>query len=348
MLVGSRLRCYNIVNKQKDGDDMSLSVLRKMSADLHLVYQKKSAIMYGDFGGYFFAVQDKAAVRQYLISTWVKPAASDSVLPDAFLASYCGQRNHIAGYYYGQNTLTLAIKASGSSKNICAMIYDALSAISGFLSQNRYVACCADCGCETGTSLCLINDIALNVCDSCYQVRTANLSSLREQEKSKPAKIPLGVLGAILGALIGAVLWVVIYHFGYIAGIAGFVMSFLALKFYGKFSGKVDLPGTIIAAAIAFLMVFAAQYFAMGLEMYLALSEYYVITLPEALQAVFPFMQQEPELARAFAADLIVGYILTAAASIPSIVSYYRIQSRQFRATRLAPTSSIGQPAKVE
>ena len=318
---------------------MSLAVLRKMSADLHLVYDQKSAMMYGNFGGYFFAVQDKSPVRQYLISTWVKPTVPGRTTPDVFLASYSSQKKFTAGFYYGQNTLTLGIKASGSSKNMCAMIYDALSAISGFLSQNGYVGCCADCGCESGTSLCLINDIALNVCDSCYNTRTANLTSLREQEKAKPAKIPLGILGAILGAVIGAVLWVVIYHFGYIAGIAGFVMSFLALKFYGKFSGKIDLPGTIIATAIAFVMVFVAQYFAMGLELYLVLSEYYIITFPEALQAVFPFMQQEPEIATAFVTDLVVGYLLTAAASIPSIITYYRTQSRQFKAIRLAPTS---------
>ena len=319
---------------------MSLAVLKKMSADLHLVYDQKSAMMYGNFGGFFFSVQDKAAIRQYVISTWIKPTQPGVMTPDVFLGSYASQKNYCANYFYGQNTMTLGIKATGSSKNMCAMIYDALSAMAGFLSQNGYINCCADCGTELGTSLCLINDVALNVCDSCYQTRTANLNSLKEQEKAKSSNIPLGILGAILGALIGSVLWIVIYHLGYIAGIAGFVMSFLALKLYGKFSGKIDLPGTIIATVIAFIMVFVAQYLATGLEVYLVFKEYYYITFFEAQQAVFPLMQQEPEIARAFIADLVVGYLLTAAASIPSIISYYRIQSRQFKAMKIAPTSA--------
>lgn len=334
-----------LLTNQKDGDNMSLAVLRKMSADLHLTYHQASAMMYGTFGGYFFSVQDRTANRQYLITTWVKPAHTENaVLPDAFLANYSNGKKYIAGFFYGQNTLTLSIRAGGSSKNMCAMIYDALTAISGFLSQNGYVNCCADCGCETGTSLCLINDIALNLCDSCYQTRTSNLNSLKEQERAKPAKIPLGILGAILGSLIGAVLWVIIYHLGYIAGIAGFVMAFLALKLYGKFSGKIDLTGTIIATVIAFIMVFAAQYLAMGVEVFTVFREYYSINFIDALQAVFPLMQQEPEIATAFITDLVVGYILTAVASIPSIISIYRVQSRQFKASRLAPTSAPSHP----
>ncbi len=142
-------------------------------------------------------------------------------------------------------------------------------------------------------------------------------------EMPKPAKenILLGTAGAFAGALAGAVLYYIIYQFGFIAGIAGLVAVLLANFCYQKLSGAgFSMKGLIISVVLAFIAIFAAEWFAAANEIYKAYSEYLgsAYSFSDALSAM-PVLLKDSDFAFAFAKELIIAWGLGIVASFAAV-----------------------------
>jgi hypothetical protein len=116
----------------------------------------------------------------------------------------------------------------------------------------------------------------------------------------------------------------VIYQLGIIAGISGLVIFVLANFGYGLFAGtgkKATLGGLISAILAMLVMIFAAEYFCMSYEIFLAFKEMgNQLTIFEAIQLTPEFLK-ESEVSSAFAGDLAFAYIFGFIASISNIVN---------------------------
>lgn len=134
----------------------------------------------------------------------------------------------------------------------------------------------------------------------------------------KPVNMVTGIVGAFLGVLIGVVLWVIIYQMGYIAGLAGFVMMICAFKGFELLGGKMNIPG----AVICIVMVLVAVYFAHNISIAISvMTEVDGYTFGTAYRFIPTFRNMSSEFDSAYIHDLVLGYVLTLVAIVPSIKS---------------------------
>lgn len=132
----------------------------------------------------------------------------------------------------------------------------------------------------------------------------------------KPVNMVAGIVGAFLGVLIGVVLWVVVYQMGYIAGIAGFVMMICAFKGFELLGGRINIPGSVICI----VMVLAAVYFAHNISIAVSvMQEVDGYSFGSAYRYIPAFRKMSREFNSAYLHDLVIGYLLTLAAIVPSI-----------------------------
>lgn len=148
------------------------------------------------------------------------------------------------------------------------------------------------------------------------------------QEPVKQVNLPLGIVGALIGSLIGVAVWVLIYKLGFIAGITGFVMSVCCFKGYELLGGRMDKKGVWIALIIAIVMLAAAEMISLGLEIYDVYSEYYVMSIFDAMQMIPSFLT-EGEIVVSIIKDLAFGYAFMAAASFSYIKAVHQEVSSQ-------------------
>ncbi len=87
------------------------------------------------------------------------------------------------------------------------------------------------------------------------------------QNPERESNVLLGLLGAVGGSLVGVLAWVLIGQIGFIAGIAGFLMLKFALSGYAKLSGRLDKKGAVLCLLIAALMIVAANFLDIGLQL---------------------------------------------------------------------------------
>lgn len=132
----------------------------------------------------------------------------------------------------------------------------------------------------------------------------------------KPVNIVTGIVGAFLGILIGVVLWVIVYQLGYIAGIAGFVMMICAFKGFELLGGRINIPG----AVICIIMVLVAVYFAHNISIaFSVMTEVEGYSFSMAYRYIPALRKVSSEFNSAYFHDLIIGYVLTVIAIVPSI-----------------------------
>lgn len=132
----------------------------------------------------------------------------------------------------------------------------------------------------------------------------------------KPVNMVTGFVGAFLGVLIGVVLWVIVYQMGYIAGIAGFVMMICAFKGFELLGGGMNIPGAVICV----ILVLAAVYFAHNISIAISvMQEVDGYSFGSAYRYIPAFRKMSREFDSAYIHDLVIGYLLTLVAIVPSI-----------------------------
>lgn len=133
----------------------------------------------------------------------------------------------------------------------------------------------------------------------------------------------LGIFGAIIGALMGSVLWIVLGQVGFIAGIAGYAIVFCSIKGYKLLGRHVSKRGIVIGVIFSMFMILVAEYVSTGIAIYQAYSEYYYITIIDAMKSVPDFLK-ESDIRNELLKNLAVGYGLAIWASFSYVKGLWR------------------------
>ncbi len=75
------------------------------------------------------------------------------------------------------------------------------------------------------------------------------------EETKREGNIIAGLVGAFLLSIGGGLVCFLFYQIGYISSVSGFVAVVLACKGYEWFSKKESVPGVIVSAVIAILVL---------------------------------------------------------------------------------------------
>ena len=122
-----------------------------------------------------------------------------------------------------------------------------------------------------------------------------------------------GTVGAFLFALVGGVVWFLLYQLGVLAAISGIVAVICAIRGYSFFSKKESLKGIVISVIMSIIVILIAWYACLSMDIYTVYQEWYAegevdftLTFFESAKAA-PLFLAEPEIARAYFRDLIIG-----------------------------------------
>lgn len=134
----------------------------------------------------------------------------------------------------------------------------------------------------------------------------------------KKENVFAGIVGALLFSFVGGALWVILYQFGYLAGISGLVGVVCAIKGYKIFAKKESLKGIVISIIVSVIVMVAACYVCLSLDIYNSFKELYesgeadfTITFGEAFKNAHMFLE-DSEIAGAYIKDLCIGLALCA------------------------------------
>lgn len=309
---------------------MPKNYLSNFAAQNGLSWDAKRGAAYGMLQEYRITALYLAS-KQYLVNMNVHVEEPERV---AELAAYL---NGLLSTYpalnhanYQNNTITISVKSEGAQD--VDTLSRLLQEIAGHCRYNNYANCCKQCGSTESLSIYGVGGQCETLCSDCFDKYAAGLAQASAQKKDNPVA---GVAGALLGSLIGVVLWVAVYQIGFIAGIVGFVMAVCCIGGYQKFSGKLTKTGLILSIVIAIVMLFAAEYISVGIEIYTVFKEYDVsFTIISGLRAVPTFLG-ESEILSAMLKDLAIGYVLMAISSVGYIRNVFRKTSNEQEAVRL-------------
>ncbi|MEY8428374.1 hypothetical protein AALA00_11785 [Lachnospiraceae bacterium 46-15] len=135
------------------------------------------------------------------------------------------------------------------------------------------------------------------------------------QVQERSVNMVTGTVGAFVGVLIGVVLWILVYQMGFIAGIAGFVMMICAFKGFELLGGRVNMAGAVICV----VLVLVAVYFAHNIAIAISVMQELETSFSSAYQSLSTLRDEFEEFNSAYLHDLLLGYVLTLVAIVPSI-----------------------------
>lgn len=273
----------------------------------------RQQIAYGNVGNYKYIAEFMPQQNQFSITTSV--VASNKDADDVnFMDSIDKERFPFVNWIrYEDHILTINVK----NKHLeTENIYEFLQAMSNCLLTNGYVEGCADCKEEKPLHIYTINGNIHLLCQDCFSKQASASQHL------EPVHFPLGVVGSLIGSLIGVAVWVILYKLGYVAGITGFIMAVCCFKGFEILGKRLDKKGIWTALIIAIVMLAVAEYISLGLEIHSVFSDYYTISIFDAIRSVPEFLS-EKEVMAGVIKDLGFGYAFMAFASFSYVRMVY-------------------------
>lgn len=294
----------------------------------NLTVDEKNNLAYGLFNGYFIVIhQDPTATARHTVQMWVRPGRIDPAPSiNEFLTKCIEKHQYLQTATYNGAKINAEFQGLGFKwgKNYVPCLDAFLQEIIAYCKNNELLPSCESCSTQDELSLYQIDEAEHVFCPSCYSNMSEQFRHETVQRKKEGnGNMIGGIVGALLGALIGVILWVLVYQLGYICAIIGAVMVICALKGYELLGGKINKTGIIICCLISILMVAVAEQMCLGIEIYQAYKDYYEITFFDAFRSVPSFLT-EPEILRAAAMDLIMGYLLMAFGAWGTIRQAYK------------------------
>lgn len=170
---------------------------------------------------------------------------------------------------------------------------------------------------------------------------------------AQPGQLPdenkvAGTVGAFLFALVGGLAFYLLYQVGKLAAISGIIGVSCALVGYRLFAKRESRYGAVIAVVMAALVIVLAWYLCLSKDVYEACQEWYVsgdieeeIDFLTAVRNAWRFLE-EPDIARGYLTDLIIGLLLCVAGWIGTFVK----SSKQAKTRQAAAGQPMVQPAQ--
>ena len=284
----------------------------------------KKSIAYGKYRGYDVCIFYDIDTNRYNILVPIKQNGQiDDIIIKSFLSEKQSNNKKILYAAYENYAIKMQIGITKIKQDKSDALQGAIDDIIKFLETHNLQTCCELCGEEIETQIFLINDKPSYACKSCQSNIKNEIAQAQENVMSKKGNILTGIVGGIIGSLIGVALWVIIYSLGYLASIAGLAIAICTIKGYEMLGGKINKLGILITFIITIIMVYVAQYLALGVEIYQVFKNDVPITILDALKSVPDFLL-ENEVRRSFYSDLSIGYLLTLVGSISTFKHTYK------------------------
>ena len=317
------------------------SPIRKIAEQLGLSVDEKKWFAFGRRNGYSLIIRQDNYQRQFILSLGVKPGAVEpSEAVGSFLTGLRQKNKWIPVALYEGYSLKIHIRMAATVGKMVRTVAEIADEVVGYLNSNGYVNCCQLCGEEMGVSSFAVNGTGMELCGHCETQVSNQVSHQVIEHQEKKVNYLHGAVGALLGSLVGVVLWVLIYQAGYIAAIAGLVMAVCAIKGFEKFGGKIDKLGIVLTMVITVIMLFVAHALCLSIEIYKVFGEMVEISIFDAIQAMPAFLG-ESDVASAFFGELVIGYLMLFAASIPTLIRIYQQKVPQAKIERLSQASDM-------
>ena len=294
---------------------------KRLAGTFGLTVNAQNGVFFGTVGGYSVAVAENTSQQKYYITFPARPSqGAPDQAPGDFLHSFAAGRKDLAGVAAQEYSLHIAVQMRGYKK-VAETFHAVFQAVTGYLTENRFVSCCSHCGETQETGLYVYGNTCRTLCPDCAVKAEAAYQEAEARQAQEKSSLPLGLLGAFLGSLIGAAVWVAVYQLGYIAGAIGLLLVFCAMTGYRKLGGCLDKKGVIATVILSVVMVFVSLYLCYGVALYRGMDKAYNIF--ECLLAVPAFLSSSG-LTGSFAAELFTGYGFMAVASVGMIAQAFR------------------------
>lgn len=251
---------------------MANFILKNLATNCRLTYvDEPEPATYGVFNNFGLVVKYLASEHQYMLLVSAKPTSDNSVNNMiASLNQFASERKSTINYSsYLDMVVTVSVR---ENKNTLPASQEAIEATTYYCNQFGFVPACKYCGNQTDLGFFAIGGTVDTMCVPCFNKRQAEVSNQAMAESNKQFNLPMGVLGAVIGAFLGALVWVLTYQLGFLLFITGAVIVFLSCMLLKKMGGKFTTGGLIIALAVSLVMVFAAEYIACGVSIFINLS----------------------------------------------------------------------------
>lgn len=158
-------------------------------------------------------------------------------------------------------------------------------------------------------------------------------------------KVMSGILGAILFSLAGGILYVILYQFGILSAICGYLTFILAELGYKKLSKTKDtysVKALIISIILLFVVIFAAEYICLSIDIFKVYSEYYEITFLDAFLSAPAFLT-DSEVLKAVLSDLGFSYLFGLLAIISNVIRFFKGRKAEKEAITISQQPPVEQ-----
>ena len=325
------------------------SVLQGLANNCRLQYvNEPEPAAFGVFDNFGIVVKYLASERQYIIL--VSAAASSDEAVNGMISSlsqFAGERKKTINYTsYLDKVVTISVRDVG--KNTISALQEAIGAATYFCNQFGFVPVCKYCGNQMDLGFFAIGGTVDTMCTQCFNKKQAETSNMAMTEANKQFNLPMGILGAVLGALIGGIVWIITYQLGFLLFITGAIIVFCSCMLLKKMGGKLTVGGLITSLVISLVMVFAAEYLAVGINLFtqggselgLSFGDSFkllnMLLFDNSLNDVgYGMSSAIKELKSGMTEDMIYGLISYVVAAVLFIVDYAKEKKVKYQAIRL-------------
>ena len=323
------------------------SVLQGLAANCRLQYvNEPEPAAFGVFDNFGLVVKYLASERQYILL--VSAAATSNEAINGMVSSlnqFAAERRKTINYTsYLDKVVTISVRDAG--KNTIPALQEAVGAATYFCNQLGFVPVCKYCGNQMDLGFFAIGGTVDTMCTQCFNKKQAETSNLAMTEANKQFNLPMGVLGAVLGAFLGGLIWIITYQLGFLLFITGAVIVFLSCMLLKKMGGKFTVGGLVIALAASLVMIFVAEYLAVGINIFtqgdsgLSFGEsFQFLNMLLFDNSLSDFGYRISSVVKDFKAeitsDMIYGLISYVVAAVIFIVDYAKEKKVKYQAVRI-------------
>ena len=325
------------------------SVLQGLAANCRLQYvNEPEPAAFGVFDKFGLVVKYLASERQYILL--VSAAATSNEAINGMVSSlnqFAAERRKTINYTsYLDKVVTISVRDAG--KNTIPALQEAVGAATYFCNQFGFVPVCKYCGNQMDLGFFAIGGTVDTMCTQCFNKKQAETSNLAMTEANKQFNLPMGVLGAVLGAFLGGLIWIITYQLGFLLFITGAVIVFLSCMLLKKMGGKFTVGGLVIALAASLVMIFVAEYLALGISIFIENGSDFNLSLGESFDLLNMILFDRSlsdigygmsdfikEAHSGIAKDMVYGLVSYVVAAVLFIVNYAKEKKVKYQAVRI-------------
>lgn len=254
-----------------------------------------------------------------------------------FVESCKSGTKQIQSVSVNNNSVTVVVTRTFLAKKIPAHLNDAIMPVIYFLSNNRYVSGCMQCGTQNFPVDCYdINGMHLYMCSDCVGKVESALSDKQQDILTNKSNLAAGIVGALLGSLIGCAVYFLLWQLNYISAIAGLVTAVCTFKGYEMLGGKIDKKGVFACIIVMIFAVFFANKLAWAYDIFSAFKDEYDVTFFDCFRVVKDLVADpEADIAGEYYGYLAMGYFMTILGSYRNVIDVFKSSTGSYTVKKM-------------